>query len=55
MMAVCFFPSHLNTTANPEINFTLANKPSQYDTVMRRITTFRSTTDGIYDGGPIQL
>ena len=24
-------------------------------TVMRRITTFRSTTDRIYDGGPIRL
>ena len=24
-------------------------------TVMRRITTFRSTTDRIYDGGPIIL
>ena len=25
------------------------------NTVMRRITTFRSTTDRIYDGGPIRL
>jgi hypothetical protein len=25
------------------------------NTVMRRITTFRSTTDRIYDGGPIIL
>ena len=26
-----------------------------WDDVMRRITTFRSTTDRIYDGGPIIL
>jgi hypothetical protein len=26
-----------------------------YSTGMRRITTFRSTTDRIYDGGPIRL
>jgi hypothetical protein len=25
------------------------------DTVMRRITTFRSTTDSTYDGGSIKL
>jgi len=28
---------------------------STRSTVMRRITTFRSTTDRIYDGGPIRL
>jgi len=27
----------------------------QNDIVIRRITTFRSTTDRIYDGGPIRL
>ena len=26
-----------------------------FSTVMRRIATFRSTTDRIYDGGPIRL
>ena len=33
----------------------LLMKPSVLHTVMRRITTFRSTTDRIYDGGPIIL
>jgi hypothetical protein len=28
---------------------------SDFNTVMRHITTFRSTTDLIYDGGPIRL
>ena len=28
---------------------------AKYSTVMRHITTFRSTTDRIYDGGPIRL
>ena len=31
------------------------NNLHEHDTVMRRITTFRSTTDHIYDGGPIRL
>ena len=30
-----------------------AESKNKWNTVMRRITTFRSTTDRIYDGGPI--
>ena len=33
----------------------LISAPGGLNTVMRRITKFRSTTDRIYDGGPIIL
>jgi len=40
---VCWI-THLNTCSSHKLH-----------TVMRRITTFRSTTDRIYDSGPIRL
>ena len=40
---------------SPTVCLDAHNKKGIYYTGMRRITTFRSTTDRIYDGGPIRL
>ena len=32
-----------------------SNRPEPHSTGMRHTTTFRSTTDRIYDGGPTRL
>jgi len=48
------------TGSNPRVTLGfMVDKPALADfhafTFIRRITTFRSTTDRIYDGGPIVL
>ena len=61
----CSIPRVRDSTAAPSgqlqlsnmahINMSQSMKIKTSNTVMRRITTFRSTTDRIYDGGPIIL
>ena len=49
--SICQFPQHFPSRASPcAITFQLEST-----TGIRRITTFRSTTDRIYDGGPIRM
>jgi len=45
---------HINTLCGQNVEL-LNVKPGGIYTGMRRITTFRSTTDRIYDDGPIRL
>ena len=52
----CFnYKERLVTVCRDTVVVYNENRTERVNTVMRRITTFRSTTDRIYDGGPIIL